>query len=449
MKFTYKTDAELSKMTAEERDAYAVEKRNHEAEQIKETAKAEAKAIADAMKVEISKDAFNENSEAFKAMKTKLENIDKSIEDLGNKKETEIVGVNKKVGAIFQEKHKQLEAGTLEEDDAAKQRGAKMRIETKAFDSLNVHSVNAVASGTYPTNGTVSAVGGDMRTVYAQILGIFNVPRVYSKIMDIVDISPLVADTIIAFTQTITSGFAITPELTEKPVSKIGITSESAQANPVTSLFYTTLHMRRFYPALVNDFVKTFNKLLQEAIPNYVMTQVRANASAFSDVAGLEYAAPGEFEAIVSVATSLKKLGYMPNGICLSPVAYAKLVTATDTTGAYKLQNGSSIIIVGDTIKIGSHNLTIIEDAELGDDEFLLGDAREAVKVGLDSEVFYFETDGRTDNQNAAGTTPATGLSVNVRTHELAQFVAVLLPAGAKGALVRDTFANIKTLITA
>lgn len=448
MKFTYKNEAELSKMTAEERDAYAVEKRNHEAEQIKETAKQEAKTIADALKAEISENAFSEDSEAFKAMKTKLEAIDKSIEDLGKNKQPEIVGVNKKVGAIFQEQHKALEAGSYEADDETKGRAAKMKIETKAFDSLNVHSVGSVAAGTYPTSGTVSAVGADYRTVYAQILGIFNVPRVYSKIMDVVDISPLISDKIMAFTQTITSGFAITPELTEKPVSKIALTSESADANPVTSLFYTTLHMRRFYPSLVNDFVKTFNKLLQEAIPNHVMSIVRTNAAAYTDLANLDWAAPGEFEAIVAVSTSLKKLGYNPNMVSMSPVAYAKLITAAGTDGHYKLQNGSSIILVNDTIKIGSQNLTIIEDAYLTDDEFMVGDAREAVKVGLDSNVFYFETDGRTDNQNAAGTTPSTGLSVNVRTHELAQFVAVLLPAGAKGALIRDTFANVKTLAT-
>lgn len=448
MKFTYKTDAELSKMTAEERDSYATEKRTHEHEQMIETAKNQAKAIADAMKEEISKDAFSEDSEAFKAMKAKIECIDKSLEDLGKKKNTDIVGVNKKVGASFLENYKAIEKGEYEADEETKGRNAKMKIETKAFDSLNVHSVGSIASGTYPTNGTVSAVGGDYRTVYAQILGIFNVPRVYSKIMDVVDISPLIADKIMAFTQTITSGFAITPELTEKPVSKIALTSESADANPVTSLFYTTLHMRRFYPSLVNDFVKTFNKLLQEAIPNHVMSVVRANATAYTDLANLDWAAPGEFEAIVAVATSLKKLGYNPNMITLSPVAYAKLVTAADTTGAYKLQNGSSIVLIGDQVKIGSHNLTIIEDAELGDDEFLLGDAQAAIKVGLDANVFYFETDGRTDNQNAAGTTPSTGLSVNVRTHELAQFVAVLLPAGAKGALIRDTFANVKTLAT-
>lgn len=454
MEFKYKTQAELSKMTPDEVETYTADKRKFEESKFKELAKLTAKEQVDAVKSQLEKaindkEAFSAESPEFKAMQTMLDNLNKSVEDLGKKKAQNVAGVNKKVGAIFQDKHQLMEKGELETSEIAKERNAKFAIETKAFDSLNVHSVNTIASGTYPANGTVSAVSDTYRSVYAQILGIFNVPRVYSKIMDVVDIQPLVADTIIAFTATITSGFAITAEGAVKPVSKIALTSESETADPVASLFYTTLHMRRFYPSLVNQFVQTFNTLLQEAIPNYVMTEVRSNAVAFTDVAGLEWEAPGKFEAIVAIATSLKKLGYMPNMVSMSPVAYAEMVTEVGSDGHYKLQNGSSIVLIGDTVKIGSHNLQIIEDAFLGDDEILLGDAREAVKVGLDSQVFYFETDGTTDNSNAVGTAPATGLSRNVRTHELAQFVAVLLPAGAKGALVRDTFENVITLTTA
>jgi hypothetical protein len=134
--------------------------------------------------------------------------------------------------------------------------------------------------------------------------------------------------------------------------------------------------------------------------------------------------------------------------VALSPIAYALMITEVGTNGQYKLQNGSSIVLVGDTIKIGSTNLTVVEDAELGDDEFMVGDGK-VIKVGLGSDVYYFETDGVTDNQNAVGTAPATGLARNVRTHELAQFVAVIIPTGTAGGLTFDTFDNVITLVTA
>ena len=449
--FEYKTDAELNVMTADQRDSYAQNKRAHELNVTKE----EAGKIVDQKltslkseleKIETAKQAFDENSEEFKAMKSKLDEFSKSIEDLGKNKSNGILGVNKKVGARFQELHKAKESGTL--DQGENKRGEALRIETKAFDSLNVHSVNDVSSSDYPTNGTVSAVSQTYRTVYSQILGMFDVPRVYSKIMDVVSVSPLISDTLIAFNRTITSGFAITPECTEKPVSKISIAAQTVTADPVASLFYTTLHMRAFYPALVNDFVQTFRQLLMEAIPNYVLNEVRANAVPFTPVADLEWSSPSYFEAIVAVDASLKKLGYTPNMICLSPIDYALMITETGSDRHYKLQNGSSIVLVDGTVKIGSNNLTIVEDPFLENGEFLLGDASEAVKVGLGSEVFYFETDGVTDNQNTAPIAPATGLARNIRTHELAQFVAVMLPDGAKGALIRDNFDNVITLIT-
>lgn len=444
--FEYKTQEELSKYTPDELETYSKAKRAHEKAQVTQEVSAKFDTLkAELEKMQPSKDAFSKDSAEFKAMELTLAEMKKSIEDLGKTKTATIVGVNKKVGATFQEMHKAKEAGTLEQEKSGHQEA--LRIETKAFDSLNVHSVNSVDAGTYPTNGTVSAVGATYRTVYAQILGMFDVPRVYSKIMDVVNIRPLISDTLIAFNRTITDGFAITPECTEKPVSKIAITSQTITANPVTSLFYTTLHMRAFYPALVNDFVQTFRILLSEAIPNYVMAQVRANAVAYTPVASLEWTAPSYFEAIVAVNASLKKLGYMPNMVTVSPIDYALMITELGSNGQYKLQNGSSIVLVDNTVKIGSSNLLIIEDPELADGEFLLGDAR-IVEVGLGSDVYYFETDGRTDNQNAAGLAPSTGLAVNVRTHELAQFVAVMLPDGAKGALVRDTFANVITLIT-
>jgi len=449
--FNYKTQAELSTMTPQEVEQYSVSKRTHEQENVKN----EASRIAtekfnelskELEKMQTSENAFTPDSAEFKAMQDTIANINKSIDDLGKNKSKGILGVNKKVGARFQELHKAKEAGTL--DQQSSQRGEALRIETKAFDSLNVHTVNDVSSGDYPANGTLSAVSGTYRTVYSQILGMFDVPRVYSKIMDVVSVSPLISDTLIAFNRTITSGFAITPECIEKPVSKISIAAQTVTADPVASLFYTTLHMRAFYPALVNDFVQTFRTLLSEAIPNFVMEEIRDNAIPYTPVADLEWASPSYFEAIVAVDASLKKLGYSPNMIALSPIDYALMITETGSDRHYKLQNGSSIVLVDGTVKIGSNNLTIVEDPFLENGEFLLGDAQEAVKVGLGSDVFYFETDGVTDNQNSAPTAPATGLARNIRTHELAQFVAVMLPDGAKGALIRDTFDNVITLIT-
>ena len=74
-----------------------------------------------------------------------------------------------------------------------------------------------------------------------------------------------------------------------------------------------------------------------------------------------------------------------------------------------------------------------------------VGKAGQGVKVGLDNELLYFETDGRTD----ATTAGASGLSRNIRTHVVERFIATIIPTATRTAIVSDTFANVKTLITA
>ncbi len=92
----------------------------------------------------------------------------------------------------------------------------------------------------------------------------------------------------------------------------------------------------------------------------------------------------------------------------------------------------------------GGTPIRIIKDPTIGIDEFIVGDLFDAVKVGVDSALMYFETDGRTD-VNASST---SGLSRNIRTHVLEKFFAVLIPTPNRIGLIGDTFANVKTLIT-
>ena len=140
----------------------------------------------------------------------------------------------------------------------------------------------------------------------------------------------------------------------------------------------------------------------------------------------------------------MKKIGYVPNGVSLSPVAYAKLITNKSAEdGHYTLQNGMSIAIVGSNIKLGNYDILVTEDPKLGDDEFTVGDLS-LVKAAIDGQILYLETDGRIDGE----TVVKTGLAANVRTHELGKFFATVMADGAKSGIVFDTFTNVKTLIT-
>ncbi len=133
------------------------------------------------------------------------------------------------------------------------------------------------------------------------------------------------------------------------------------------------------------------------------------------------------------------------SGFMMTPFAGKNIKQEKTADGVYTLQNGQSVNILQNGLDWGGIYIPIIKDSTLGVDEFVTGDIFETVKVGVDSMLMYYETDGRTD---AVATNAATGLARNIRTHVIEKFFAVIIPDATKIGLVKDTFTNVKTLIT-
>ncbi|MXV39343.1 hypothetical protein GO491_11760 [Flavobacteriaceae bacterium Ap0902] len=426
------------------------------AEQIKKTVDAKIEGLKeglsketqdnlDTIKSELIKEVTDKVTEAQKdssaskddleALKKELKETNKSIEDMANKAMENKAGINA-VAKKFAEAYKKAEDGN--EDNVAKERGYNSVIK---MESTDVMSVDTVDAGTFPDGGSTGIIPSNYRALRAQYVEVEET-RPYSPIMDVIDLMPLTADQLIMITDRIVGDFEITPECVEKPVVKFNMDEEVVSAEALSAIWFTTLKLRKFFSAILNRFENKLRELLDEKIPNHVLKFVSDNAVAFTPATGLATAIPNAtyFDVIASVVGTLKKAGHKPNGVALSPVAYTKMITAKNANQSYQLANGQSIVIVGDKIKYGGQLLDAIEDPMLEDDEFIVGDFNH-VKVAVDSELFYLHTDGRVDG-NAQVT---TGLIKNIRTHELAKFVAVGI--GDKSAIVKDTFANSLTLI--
>lgn len=124
MEFKYKTQAELSKMTPENVEAYIAEKRQHELDEAKttaeETAKAEANAVIDEKIKELKAEAEKANADEKKELDTKIKKleatqleIDKSFEDLQKfQKDSTAKNLTFKqsVTAALKEKHEDLKS---------------------------------------------------------------------------------------------------------------------------------------------------------------------------------------------------------------------------------------------------------------------------------------------------------------------------------------------------
>lgn len=429
--FAKKSVEEIKKMTDEERQTYFEQKEAHEKEERK---KLIDEAVKEALKgASVSK----EDMETFKTQITQMvENVAKGLkDDFQGGVENAVKSLSEKYKNFYEN---ETSADVQADISVAKERDtrAKFSIEHKAFDATNVMTVAGDVGGT-------QAVSSTYQKITAQVVGPFTKPRPSSKIMNYVSVHPLNAGQLVVFENKVVGDFAVTKECELKPFVKYQETDVTADAVMITALWCTTAKLRRFYPAIANRMQQTLEELLGEAIPNKVLEFTRTSAVAFTPIPALKvFDAPNEYDAIASVVASLKKAGYVPQTLALSPVAYAKLITNKSTDGHYVLQNGTSITLVGDVIKLGSYNINVIEDPKLEDDEFIIGDLS-YVNVGIDPQIFYLETDGRVEEDNVV----KTGLAVNIRTHELGKFLAMVIADGAKAGIVKDTFTNVKTLI--
>ena len=180
-----------------------------------------------------------------------------------------------------------------------------------------------------------------------------------------------------------------------------------------------------------------FNELLMEALPNAVLSAVRTGGVAYTADPAFKVATPNNFDAIVAVTSGLIKNGFVPNVIMISPTAYGLTITSKGTDGHYNLSNGGSIQIVGATVKYGEYDIELVQDPMLAAGNLVVGDLTN-VHVFVDNNVEYHQ--GYNDNDD---------MRRNIVSNVLENMVAILIPTGAETGIVKDTFANVKTLITA
>lgn len=436
--FKYKNEAELKAMSEAERDQYSTEKREHEAKLAKEEAQNAAKTVVEeATKtlketVDTQKSTIDTLKETVEAQGVKIVEMSKSTSE--SKKES--------LEAIFKEKYDEAvsgEAHTVKEG---------FSIDTaKAIASTDVMSVNTVNSTDFPAAGSTGVVGAGVQTLMGKLLGYFGYRSPASKILDLVDVQPMDSATLIVINETITGTAEITTECKLKPIVKEAFATQEKSAEPVAVMWFTTTKLRRFFPALVNRMVQKFSELVNDKLPNVVLDAVKAGASAFTPVAALAINTnPNNYDAMGAVIATIENLGFNVTAFMMNPIAWRNMKQEKNADGIYTLSNGQSVNILQNGLDWGGVYIPIIKDATLGVDEFVTGDIFSTVKVGVDSVLMYMETDGRTD---AAATNAATGLSRNIRTHVLEKFFAVIIPDATKIGLVKDTFTNVKTLITA
>lgn len=424
--FTYKTDAQLEAMTAAERDTYAAEKRAHEASENKKAVDLAVKTGIDAVKTEIEK-GFETKLEAAVKANADLEVIVKTQgEELAKR---QLVGNSSAKANELKVELKAIQEASSKGDQTQK-------IAIKAFtgdDAMGIENFPNAAA-----NGSITGALASITQYFAQLIpGIFKAPIPVSNILDYCDVLPLAGEQLVTISETRTINMAVTAEGVEKPVSKASWSAVSVTAKPVATMFKTTSQMRKYFAVFVTSFYNTLLLFINKVIPEKVITEINAAATAFTPVASQAvYTAPNNFDAIVQMIASLVKLGYKPNVAKISIFAYSALKTLKSAgDGHYMLANNGSINILDSTISFGDIKVKLDTDTSFGDDDVLVGDLM-AVKVGLDSAVEYYEAYEGND------------FKTNKKSHLLEKYVAINVPTAVRTGIIKDTLTNVKTLIT-
>lgn len=436
--FVKKTQAQINAMTDAEAEVYATDKAAHEAKENKTAIEAAVKSGVDSLKTEVEK-TITEKQKEVDTLKETVEEQGKKIVELSKStSESKMDSLEN----IFKEKYDEAVSG---ESHTVKEG---FSIDTsKAIASTDVMSVNTINSTDFPAAGSTGVVGAGVQTLMGRLLGYFGYRSPASKILDLVDVQPMDSATLIVINETVTGTAEITSECKLKPIVKETFATQEKSAEPVAVMWFTTTKLRRFFPALVNRMVQKFSELVNDKLPNVVLDAVKAGASAFTPVAALAINTnPNNYDAMGAVIATIENLGFNVTAFMMNPIAWRNMKQEKNADGIYTLSNGQSVNILQNGLDWGGVYIPIIKDSTLGVDEFVTGDIFSTVKVGVDSVLMYMETDGRTD---AAATNAATGLSRNIRTHVLEKFFAVIIPDATKIGLVKDTFTNVKTLITA
>ncbi len=384
---------------------------------------------------EATKDFQNEESvkqlieESTQEALKEIKELEKVVEEQGKQIKGDGNGSNIDLLKEFNAVQKDVyENGKLEQNQTIKDGSA---------DTMTVSNVDAT---TYPDAGGTQVIGSGISLLFGKVIGWFKKKRPMSMILDLVDFMPLDgSDTLIIIEETITGTAEYTPECALKPVVKSDLKEKSVTANPVAVYFRTTTRLRKFYARVVNSFRNSYEELIMEAIPKKILEVINDEAVAFTPIPELAiHSDPNNYDVVGAVLASLENLGYGPNGIIMHPVAWRNMVQSKGTDGHYNLQNGGSINIAKKGLEWDGIEIPVYKDPTIGYDEFIIGDLFASVKAGIDNELIYREGYDRSGD-----------LQRNILAHVLEKFVAVAVPDEGKTGIVKDTFSNAKTLITA
>lgn len=368
MDFKYKSQAEIDKMTAEEAEAYAVQKRDFEAN----ATKTEIKTAVDALKAE--------QQAEFEKITKQLSELKETYNQLKEKSDNK-VNVEKGTFVAFVEKN--IEAFTKDENN-------------KHYGASTVIKVAALMT----TANVTPNVAGGFSPLFGNYIDteIGHVPKPDNIILPLVTVKTQPGTENIWFSDRVNEegDAAFIAEGALKPLADAEWKSSKRDIKEVAVRWKFTKRLMMHAPAIVQDFQEHARELVDQKIDDQLLdgdgtgnnlSGLETEAAAFIVPPGLAgyYQAPNIYDVIMAMATRIRLSNFKGQiTAVLNTVWMAKMAGIKDLENRYII----APFVAPDGTRVGSVNIKFSN--KIGDDDILIGDLKK-FNVVFAEDIMYDE----------------------------------------------------------
>ena len=321
-------------------------------------------------------------------------------------------------------------------------------------DASDTHTVGDVAPDVYPAGSTANVTGEFLLLNAGQRLeGLWGAPIPTNNILNYIPVGTLAGRILYGNVIGNTEGDAeFVPECGIKPIVKTDLATKKVEAGKVAIRIRLSEEYLTYIWAVVdNELIPRYQQQLMDKLAKAVLEGlpefkgILENASAYTPIPSHQiFTAPNNLDALAVAVNQLEVMEWTPAIIVVNPSDRISLTNIKGNDNHYSVFNNGSIQLVRDlsgnsvVSYVGARPIPILFSNAVAPDHVLIA-SLEAFQVSIGDELIM-----RMSNSDKDG-----DFSRNIWTILLERFMADFAPEETGSGILYDTFANIKTAITA
>jgi len=396
------------------------------------------------------------NNEELKKLEKQLADLDKVVKRQGDQINKGKMGGNTNQKSLRQKLGealvKAVKDNHIGESGVTKsQTSIEIVIKDNASDT---HTIGNVPASVYPEGSSANVTDEFLLLNSGQRLGrLFGAPIPTNNILNYIPVGELAGRILFGNVIGNTEGDAeFVPECGIKPIVKTDLATKKVEAGKVAARIRLSEEYLNYVwqvvdnellPRYQNQVMDKIAKAVFEGLPEFA--GILTNASAYTPIPSHQiFTAPNNLDALSAAVNQLEILEWTPVIIVINPADRISLTNLKGNDEHYSVFNNGSIQLVRDqegnsvVSYVGARPIPILFSNSVAPDHVFIA-SFEAFQVNIGNELIM-----RMSNSDKDG-----DFSRNIWTILLERYMAAFAPVETGSGILYDTFANIKTAITA